>query len=108
MVDPCRSDPRSEEPHANSGSIDEELLLRAAEINDSLAGEFAGPSASPLDNPILERMAELGVETNAAVSVALQRAQRIAFHMRFGRPPSDLQTVASDTRGLSAEERAQV
>ena len=64
--------------------------------------------SSPLDNPVLERMAELGVETDAAVSVALQRAHRIAFHMRWGRAPTDREELGRDTRHLSAEERAHV
>jgi hypothetical protein len=56
----------------------------------------------------LERMAELGMETGAAVSVALQRAHRIAFYMRRGRTPRDGDELDSEARGLTAEERAQV
>src|SRR4051794_181254 len=89
-------------------SIDEELLARAAEINESVAGEFAERTLSPLENPVLERMAELGVETGAAVSVALQRAHRIAFYMRRGRTPRDGDELDSEARGLTAEECAQV
>ena len=89
-------------------SIDAELLARAAEINEAVAGEFAERALSPLESPIIERMAELGVETEAAVSVALQRAHRIAFYMRRGRTPRDAAELAADARELSDDERAQV
>ena len=89
-------------------SIDEELLARAAEINEAVAGEFAERALSPLENPLIERMAELGVETDAAVSVALQRAHRIAFYMRRGRTPRDATELSADARDLSDDERAQV
>jgi hypothetical protein len=88
--------------------IDEELLARAAEINEAVAGEFAEKAVSPLDNPLIERMAQLGVETDAAVSVALQRAHRIAFYMRRGRTPRDAAELSDDARDLSDDERAQV
>jgi hypothetical protein len=88
--------------------IDEELLARAAEINEAVAGEFAEKAVSPLDNPLIERMAQLGVETDAAVSVALQRAHRIAFYMRRGRTPRDAAELSDDARVLSEDERAQV
>src|SRR4051794_35289986 len=52
-------------------SIDEELLPRAAEINDSIASEFDERAVSPMDSAVLARMAELGVETDAAVTVAI-------------------------------------
>jgi hypothetical protein len=78
------------------------------EINESVAGEFAERAVSPLENPLLERMAELGIETEAAVSVALQRAHRIAFYMRQGRPPRDGEEISSEARELSAVDRAQV
>jgi hypothetical protein len=42
------------------------------------------------------------------VSVALQRAHRIAFYMRRGRMPRDSDELSSDARELSEEERAQV
>src|SRR3954465_12345824 len=98
------------EPEGARGrhSIDEELLARAAEINESVAGEFAERAGSPLENPVLEAMAEPGVDTGAAVSVALQRAHRIAFYMRRARTPRDRDELDSEARGLSAEERAQV
>jgi hypothetical protein len=89
-------------------SIDEELLARAAEINEAVAGEFAEKAVSPLENPLIARMAELGVETDAAVSVALQRAHRIAFYMRRGRTPRDAAELSADARELSDDERAQV
>jgi hypothetical protein len=89
-------------------SIDEELLARAAEINEAVAGEFAEQAVSPLENPLIERMAELGVETDAAVSVALQRAHRIAFYMRRGCTPRDSAELSADARGLSDDERTQV
>src|SRR3954471_3341116 len=100
---------RPDEPkHRTRPSIDEQLLARAAEINEAVAGEFAERALSPLESPIIERMAELGVETEAAVSVALQRAHRIAFHMRRGRTPHDAAELAADARELSDDERAQV
>jgi len=89
-------------------SIDEELLARAAEINEAVAGEFDERAVSPLQNPLIERMAELGVETDAAVSVGLQRAHRIAFYVRRGRVPRDAEELSADARELSQEERAQV
>jgi hypothetical protein len=108
MTEPARPNDTAHQPSAARQSIDEELLARAAEINESVAGEFAERAVSPLENPVLERMAELGVETGAAVSVALQRAHRIAFYMRWARSPRDRDELARDARGLSAEERAQV
>ena len=101
------SDESKREPAARP-SIDAELLARAAEINEAVAGEFAERALSPLESPIIERMAELGVETEAAVSVALQRAHRIAFYMRRGRTPRDAAELAADARELSDDERAQV
>jgi hypothetical protein len=95
-------------PPRTRPSIDEELLARAAEINEAVASEFAAQALSPLENPVIERMAELGVETNAAVSVALQRAHRIAFYMRRGRTPRDAAELTADARELSDNERAQV
>src|SRR4051794_31204554 len=89
-------------------SIDEQLLRRAAEINESVAGEFAERAVSPLANPLLDRMAELGVETDAAVSVALRRAHRIAFYVRHGRTPHDEDEIDSEAAHLSTEDRAQV
>lgn len=88
--------------------IDEDLLARAAAINESVADEFAERGASPLENPLLERMAELGVETDAAVSVALQRAHRVAFCMRHGRAPGDADELSREARNLSPADRAQV
>jgi hypothetical protein len=86
MSEPRRShDPTPK--RASRPAIGAQALARAAEINEAVAGEFAERVASPLENPLLERLAELGVETDAAVSVALQRAHRIAFHMRRGRAP---------------------
>src|SRR4051812_37622490 len=106
MSEPRRDDPKRK-PAARP-SIDAELLARAAEINEAVAGEFAQRVVSPLESPIIERMAELGVETEAAVSVALQRAHRIAFHMRRGRMPRDAAELSADARELSDEERAHV
>ena len=108
MSEQGRPEDTTHPPSGARQTIDEELLGRAADINESVAGEFAEKAVSPLENPVLERLAELGVETNAAVSVALQRAHRIAFYMRRGRAPRDLDEVDSEARGLSAEERAQV
>jgi len=102
---------RPEQPAAKRParpSIDEQLLARAAEINEAVAGEFAERVASPLENPLLERMAELGIDTNAAVSVALQRAHRIAFYVRRGRTPRDAAELSADARELSERERARV
>lgn len=108
MTDRPRPKDTTPQPSGGRRYIDEELLAQAAEINESIAGEFAERAVSPLENPVLERMAELGVETDAAVSVALQRAHRIAFYMRRRRTPRDRDEAGSEARGLSAEERAQV
>src|SRR5215211_567007 len=108
MTDRRRPNETAPNPAARRPSIDEELLARAAEINEAVAGEFAEKALSPVENPLIERMAELGVETDAAVSVALQRAHRIAFYMRRGRMPRDSDELSSDARELSEEERAQV
>src|SRR4051794_18234764 len=43
-------------------AIDAALLARAIEVNEAVAGEFAEQANSPLENPVIERMAELGVE----------------------------------------------
>src|SRR3954453_18410997 len=105
------SEHRPNEPRrepTSGPSIDAELLAGAAAINEAVAGEFAQRVVSPLESPIIERMAELGVETEAAVSVALQRAHRIAFYMRHGRTPRDVAELSADVRELSDEERAQV
>jgi hypothetical protein len=95
----------SDEPapgRAARSSIDGALLARAAELNEAAAGEFAERSASPLEDPLLGRMAELGVQTEA-VGVALQRAHRIAFDTRRGptpcEPPSSAPTRASSPSG---------
>lgn len=107
MTDPSRPDqPAAKRPARPA--IDEQLLARAAEINEAVAGEFAQRAASPLQNPLIERMAELGVDTDAAVSIALQRAHRIAYHMRRGDTPRDSAELTADTRELSDAERAQV
>lgn len=108
MTDPYRPIDATQPTRADRRCIDEELLARAAEINGSVAGEFAERAVSPLENPVLERMAELGVETGAAVSVALQRAHRIAFYVRRGRTSRDGDELDREARGLSAEARAQV
>src|SRR4051794_8617483 len=105
------SEHRPNEPRrepTSGPSIDAELLARAAAINEAVAGEFARRVVSPLQSPIIERMAELGVETEAAVSVALQRAHRIAFYMRHGRTPRDAAELSADVPELSDQERAQV
>ena len=107
MTERRRHDDPNPKPTAGP-SIDAELLARAADINEAVAGEFAEKAFSPLENPLIERMAELGVETEAAVSVALQRAHRIGFYMRRGRTPRDAAELSADARGLSEDERAQV
>jgi hypothetical protein len=89
-------------------SIDEDLLVRAAQINDSIAGEFDERAASPLENAVLGRMASLGVETEAAVSVAIQRAHGIAFYMRYGRRPRNKRELHPTERELDAEDLAEV
>jgi hypothetical protein len=89
-------------------SIDAELLARAAEINEAVAGEFAEQATSPWENPLIARMAELGLETDAAVTVALRRAHRIAFHLRRGRVSGAGQEPSEDAHELSQAERAQV
>src|SRR4051812_5404794 len=108
MPDPSPRSDRTQHPPCGRARIEEELLVRATEINECVAGEFAERAASPLENLILGRMAELGVETDAAVSVALQRAQRIAFYMRHARIPRDSEELSGEARELSAEDRAQV
>ena len=108
MNKPPRDDTPEGQQRLRASSIDERLLARAAQINDAVAGEFAERVVAPLENPLIDRMAELGVETDAAVSVALQRAHRIAFYMRQGRAPGDETELSDDTRALSAADRAQV
>jgi hypothetical protein len=108
MSEPAHEGDTARETKHDRPCIDEQLLARAAEINESVAGEFAQRGVSPLANPLLDRMAELGVETDAAVSVALRRAHRIAFHVRHGRTPRHEDEIDSDARSLSAEDRAQV
>jgi hypothetical protein len=58
-----------------------------------------------LENPLIERMAELRVETASAVSVALQRAHHVAFYMRRGRTPRDATELSTDALELSDDER---
>ena len=53
-------------------------------------------------------MAELGIETDAVVSVALQRAHHTAFCMRRGRTPRDADELSREARTLSPADRAQV
>src|SRR3954467_7354387 len=108
MTEPPRPHRTSHTPAGGRPRMDEELLARAVEINEAVASEFAEKAVSPLENPIIARMAELGVETDAAVSVALQRAHRIAFSMRRGRTPRDVAELSADARELSDDERAQV
>ena len=108
MTEPHRRNETTQKRGVRRSPIDEELLARAAEINEAVAGEFAEKAISPLENPVIERMAELGVETDAAVSVALQRAHRIAFYMRRGRTPRDAAELGADARELSTDERAHV
>jgi hypothetical protein len=108
MTEPHRPNRSSQRSASRRPRIDEELLARAAEINEAVAGEFAEKAVSPLDNPLIDRMAQLGVETDAAVSVALQRAHRIAFYVRRGRTPRDAAELSDDARDLSVDERAQV
>jgi hypothetical protein len=98
----------SQTPGREGPRIDEVLLARAAEINEAVAGELANKAVSPLNNPVIGRMAELGVETDAAVSAALQRAHRIAFYMRRGRTPRDAAELSADARQLPDDQRAQV
>ena len=108
MTEPRRPHETTHKAGGGRPSLEGELLARAAEINEAVAGEFAERAVSPLENPLIERMAELGVETDAAVSVALQRAHRIAFYMRRGRTPRDATELSADARELSDDERAQV
>src|SRR3954463_4123514 len=103
------TEPRRPAPSTPTASaIDVGLLTRAIEINEAVAGEFAEQATSARDNPAIERMAQLGVETEAAVSVALQRAHRIAFYMRHCRTPRDAAELSDDARELSDDERAHV
>jgi hypothetical protein len=108
MTESSRDSDTENERACGRRSIDEELLARAAEINDSIAAEFDERAVCPMDSAVLARMAELGVETEAAVSVAIQRAHRIAFHMHRGRPPRDSEELDRTAKGLAAEDRAQV
>src|SRR3954454_19766376 len=105
MPEPRR---QNDTPRESVRRLDEALLARAAEINESVASEFAERAGSPMENALLERMAELGVETEAAVSVALQRAHHIAFYMRRGRAPQEGEELSYEARELSAPDRAQV
>jgi hypothetical protein len=103
------TEPRRPAPSTPTASaIDVGLLTRAIEINEAVAGEFAEQATSARDNPVIERMAQLGVETEAAVNVALQRAHRIAFYLRRGRTPRDGAELSDDAHELSDDERAQV
>jgi hypothetical protein len=61
-----------------------------------------------VDNPLIARMAELGIETEAAVSVALQRARRIVFQLRRGRVPGAARELGENVDELSHAEREQV
>src|SRR4051794_39123399 len=108
MTDPCRPRRTTRSRSAQRPCLDEQLLSRAAEINDSVAAEFSEGAASPHQKWLLARMESLGVETGAAVSVALQRAQLIAFYMGRGQTPRDGEEGSSEARALSAEDRAQV
>jgi hypothetical protein len=108
MSEPAHESDAAHEATHGRPSIDEQLLARAAEINESVADEFAERAVSRLANPLLDRMAELGVETDAAVSVALQRAHRIAFYVRHGRTPRHEDELDSEAQNLSADDRAQV
>src|SRR4051812_44149104 len=78
-------------PHPRRGcqTIDEQLLARAVEINEAVAGEFTEQAARPIENPLIAHLADLGVEPDAAVSIALQRARRIAFYLRRGTMPRE-------------------
>jgi hypothetical protein len=107
MTERCSSNETTPSPRAGRPPIDGERLARAAEINEAVAGEFAEKAGGPLTNPLIERMTQLGVETDAAVTVALQRAHRIAFYMRRGRTPRDAVELRTDIRQLSDHERAQ-
>jgi hypothetical protein len=57
--------------------LDEQLLRRAAEVNEALAWEFHRPARRPLANPAIRRMEALGVEACALARVALERASWI-------------------------------
>lgn len=105
MPEPRRHNNTPREPVRR---FDEPILARAAEINEAVASEFAEGAVSPMANALLVLMAELGVETEAAVSVALQRAHRIAFYMRHGRASQEGEEISSEARELSAADRDQV
>jgi hypothetical protein len=98
MTEPQRPDHSSQTPGREGPRIDEEPLARAAEINEAVAGELAKKAVSPRDNPVIGRMADLGVETDAAVSVALQRAHRMrstcGADTRLATRPSSTRTPA--------------
>src|SRR3954463_9373284 len=47
-----RPDQSERQPASVHPSIDEQLLARAAEINESVADEFGDCAASPMENPL--------------------------------------------------------
>ena len=108
MIEPPRPSQTTQSSRVRRPAIDGGLLARAAEINEAVAGEFAQKARSPWENPLIERMAELGVETDAAAAVAVERAHRIAFYMRRGRTAGDRTELNADARELTDDERAQV
>src|SRR4051812_18142231 len=57
MTEPCRRDDLACHSRPPCGGIDDHLLARAAQINETVAAEFAEAARSPHDNPLLERLA---------------------------------------------------
>jgi hypothetical protein len=87
MTERRRPNETTQKPGVEHPLIDEELQARGCRDQRGRRGRVRRAAVSPLENPLIERMAELGVETDSAVSVALQRAHHIAFYMRRGRSP---------------------
>src|SRR4051794_20667150 len=100
MADPRRPRCTAESANAERPAITEELLARAVDINEALAAEFATRNLAPLHSSLFDQMEELGVETAAAVSIALQRAHRVALYMHPPRAPRESYEVSSEAGAL--------
>ena len=60
--------------------LDEQLLRRAADVNEALAWEFHHVVGRALANPAIRRMESLGVDACSLARVGLERARRIRLH----------------------------
>src|SRR4051794_21607794 len=108
MDTPGDQDRAAPRPRPGWQRIDEKLLARAVEINEAVAGEFTEQAAMPIENPLIAYLADLGVEPDVAVGLALQRARRIAFYLRRRTMPRDEAELDAASGGLSAADHAQV